>query len=207
MEISWYGLSCFRITERQHATVITDPFDASIGLNVPKLKGDIVTTSHAAGGHNNAAAVPGHLHVLSGPGEYEIGNVFVTGIAAHANKRRNVVFRLDFDGLTVAHLGDVSKILNQQQIESLGQVNVLLLPVGGGTTLNATQAAELVSLIEPNYVIPMHYQSDGLSLKLDGVERFLKEMGSSEVEPKASLRVSLSGLPEETQTILLKSKG
>ena len=122
MEISWYGLSCFRITERQHATVITDPFDASIGLTVPKLKGDIVTTSHNAGGHNNVTAVPGRQHVLTGPGEYEIGNVFVTGIAAHTGKRRNVVFRFDFDGLTVAHLGDVSKVLNQQQIEKLSEL-------------------------------------------------------------------------------------
>lgn len=207
MEISWYGLSCFRIAERQHATVVTDPFAPSIGLTASKLKGDIVTTSHAAAGHNHVDAVAGHEHVLTGPGEYEIGNVFITGVAAHAGKQRNVAFRFDFDGLTVAHLGDIQKVLNQSQIESLGQVNVLLLPVGGGNSLGATQAAELVSLIEPNYVIPMHYHIDGLALGLYGVERFLKEMGNVDLSPQNSLRVSSSSLPEETQTILLAPKG
>ncbi len=207
MEITWYGLSCFRITERNHATVVTDPFAASIGLAAPKLKADIVTQSHDAAGHNNLEAVSGYKHALTGPGEYEIGNVFVNGIASRsAESLRNIFFLFDFDGLTVGHPGDLSKLPTQSQVEAMGEVNVLLLPVGAGTSLNGVQAAEMVSLIEPNIVIPMHYKTDGLKLDLEEVDRFLQEVGSTELEPLASLKVSNSSLPEETQTVLLTPK-
>lgn len=207
MEITWYGLSCFRITERNFATVVTDPFQSSIGLQVPKLKGDIVTQSHDATGHNNIAAVSGYRQALTGPGEYEVGNVFINAVASRsAESVRNVFFLFDYDGLTVAHAGDIAKLPTQSQVEALGEVNVLLLPVGDGTSLNGVQAAEMVSLIEPNIVIPMHFHTEGLKLELDGVDRFLQEIGSTDLEAQTSLKVSSSSLPEETQTVLLTPK-
>jgi L-ascorbate metabolism protein UlaG (beta-lactamase superfamily) len=164
MELTWYGLSCFRFTERKLATIVTDPFDAGYGLPVLKLKGDVVTVSHEAKGHNNIAAVTPRQHVINGPGEYEMGGVFITGIATfdESNSSRNVLYVFDFDGLTVAHLGDMQQVPTQKQIEALEQVNILLVPVGAGRSLNAAQAAEVVSMLEPNIVIPMHYQIPGL---------------------------------------------
>lgn len=209
MEITWHGMSCFRITERKLATVVTDPFAADIGLGDLKLNADVVTVSHDAPGHNHVQAVSGTEHVLTGPGEYEIGGVFITGIATPSKngKFNNVIFVFDYNGLTVAHLGDIGEVPSQKQIEDLELVNVLLVPVGGGSSLNAARAAELVSMIEPNIVIPMHYQIPGLKTKLDPLDKFLKEMGATDAKEEASFKVaSADGLPEETTVIILASK-
>ena len=208
MEITWYGLSCFRITERKHATVVTDPYNGKLGLPALKLKSDVITISHNAAGHNDVKSVSGWEHALDGPGEYEIGSVFFTGIKTNhtAESSRNVLFMFDYGGLTVAHLGDMKKVPSQTQIDALEQVNILLVPVGGGNSLNAAQAAELVSMLEPNIVIPMHYQIPGLKLELETVDRFLKEMGVSEPKEEDSLKISSSNLPEETETVILTPK-
>ena len=205
MEISWYGLSCFRITERKYATVVTDPYSPKLGLNELKGKVEILTVSHNAPGHNHTRAFSSAEQTLNGPGEYEIGNVFITGIATQSenNSGRNVVFVFDYNGLTVAHLGDMQEIPTQKQIEALEQVNILLVPVGGGNSLNASKAAEIVSMMEPNIVVPMHYQMPGLRLELDTVDRFLKEMGVAEPIEEKSLKIKLSNLPEVTETVLL----
>jgi L-ascorbate metabolism protein UlaG (beta-lactamase superfamily) len=208
MEITWYGLSCFRLSERKHATIVTDPYNGKLGLPQLKLKSDVVTISHDAEGHNYEAAVTGKTHTLTGPGEYEIGNVFITGIVTDDGEdaNRNVVFVFDFDGVTVAHLGDMKAVPKQTQIEALEQVNVLLVPVGSGNSLNAAQASELVSMLEPNIVIPMHYKLPGLKLDLDDVDRFLKEMGVTDPTEESMLKISNGNLPEETQTVILIPK-
>lgn len=206
MDITWYGLSCFRITERGYTTIVTDPFKKSIGLPEPKLKAEVVTVSHDSAGHNNIAAVTGTQHELTRPGEYEIGGVFITAIATHSKGTRNLHCLFNYDSLKVAHLGDLTKIPTQTQVEALGTVSVLLLPVGGGSSLNAGQAAEVVSLIEPSIIIPMHYATPGLKLELDPVDRFMKELGLTDIEEQDVLKVSASSLPEEPQVVLLKPK-
>lgn len=208
MDLTWYGISCFRMVERGLATVVTDPFDSSVGLAPPKLKADVITVSHDAPGHNHLAAVKGERRVLRGPGEYEIGGVFITGIAMKApqlsNGRVNTLYLFDFEGLTVAHLGDLAFVPTQPQIEDLGTVDVALVPVGGGSALNPPQAAEVVSLIEPKVVVPMHYQTGKETLKLGPASRFLSEMGIGQLEAIDVLKISKSGLSEETQVILLE---
>jgi L-ascorbate metabolism protein UlaG (beta-lactamase superfamily) len=213
MEITWYGHSCFRLTERGMATVVVDPFDSkSIGYSPLRLKADIVTVSHEAPGHNFAEAVKGTSHVIRGPGEFEIGGVFITGVqtdGAGSGKKakdqvRNTLYVFDYDGLTVAHLGDLHQVPSQAEIEALGTVNVALVPVGGGGGLNAAKAAEVISLLEPNIVIPMHYATPDAKVTLDPLNKFMKEMGLSKQEAQASLKVSHSGLPEETHVIVLE---
>ncbi len=210
MELTWYGLSCFRITDRGVATIVTDPYDAKLGLPALKLKGEVVTISHDATGHNYVKGVSGTQHILNGPGEYEIGGVFINGIASprkSVDDTKNTMFVFEYEDISVAHLGDLDRVLTQNQIDALGQVNVLLIPVGGGNTLTAAQASELVSMIEPNIVVPMHFAQKGLKLDLSEVDRFLKEMGVSDVEEESSLRVTRSGLPEEgTQVVVLQPK-
>ncbi|MFL7869873.1 MAG: MBL fold metallo-hydrolase [Anaerolineales bacterium] len=210
MEITWYGHSCFRLTERSMATVVTDPFDHdSIGYDSLKIKADIVTVSHDASGHNNTKAVKGTSHVITGPGEYEIGGVFITGVQTdgHGKKAsdqpRNTLYVFDYDGITVAHLGDLKQVPTQTEVEALGSVNVALVPVGGGGGLNAAKAAEVISLLEPNMVIPMHYATPDAKLKLDSLDKFMKEMGLGSTEKQPSLKVSKSGLPDETHVIVL----
>lgn len=208
MELTWYGLSCFRITERKQATVVTDPYGNGLGLPELKLRGDVITISHQARGHSNLDAVSGASHVLTGAGEYEIGGVFITAISNYDKEsdRRNVLYVFDYNGITVAHLGDIERVPTQKQIEALGLINVLLVPVGAGNSLNATQAAELVSILEPNIVVPMHYQMPNLKIELQEVDRFLKEMGVSDVKEESTLKITSTAFPEETETVILTPK-
>jgi L-ascorbate metabolism protein UlaG (beta-lactamase superfamily) len=210
MEITWYGHSCFRLTERALATVVTDPYDSeSVGYEPLKLKADIVTSSHDAPGHSMLNAVKGYSHAITGPGEFEIGGVFITGVQTDgmgkkaAELPRNTLYVFDYMGLTVAHLGDLRSVPTQAEIEALGTVNIALVPVGGGTGLNAAKAAEMVSLLEPNIVVPMHYQTPANKMPLDKLDKFMKEMGLHEAETMPTLKISKSALPDETKVIVL----
>lgn len=210
MEITWYGHSCFRLAERNFATVVTDPFDnRTAGYEPLKLKAEIVSISHDAPGHNNGDAVKGATHVLKGPGEFEIGGVFITAVqtdsAAKKSKEkiRNTVYVFDYDGLTVAHLGDLQQIPTQSEVELLGTVNVALIPVGGGSSLNAAKAAEVISMLEPDLVVPMHYATPDAKIALDPLNKFIKEMGLSKPEPQPFLKVTRSSLPAETHVVVL----
>jgi L-ascorbate metabolism protein UlaG (beta-lactamase superfamily) len=210
MEITWYGHSCFRLTERRMATVVTDPYDSgAIGYSPIRLKADIVTISHDAEGHNYSKAVKGASHLITGPGEYEIGGVFITAVQTNGQDKknkdelRNTLYVFDYDGITIAHLGDLKKVPSQTQVEALGAVNVALVPVGGGGGLNAAKAAEVISLLEPNLVIPMHYATKDVKFKLDSLDKFLKEMGLSTAQPEPSLKVTRTGLPQETRVVVL----
>lgn len=210
MEITWYGHSCFRLTERSMATVVTDPYDNKIaGYAALKLKADIVTVSHDAAGHNHTTVVKGTSHVIEGPGEFEIGGVFITGVRTKSSTKnnngetRNTLYVFDYEGLTIAHLGDLKQAPSQTEVEALGSVNVVLVPVGDGGGLNAAKAAEVISMLEPNIVIPMHYALPETKISLDSLDKFLKEMGLGTVEKQGSLKVSRNSLPDETHVVVL----
>ncbi|MHC1740263.1 MAG: MBL fold metallo-hydrolase [Anaerolineaceae bacterium] len=214
MEITWYGHSCFKLTERGLATVITDPFDhRQVGYEPLKLKADIVTISHNTPGHNFVTAVKGDPRVIDGPGEFEIGGVFVTGIQTNGhikktdNELRNTLYLFDFNGITVLHLGDLNRVPSQAEVEDFGQIQVALVPVGDGGGLNANKAVEIISMLEPSIVIPMHYATPATgntAQQLDPVSKFLKEMGLSNPEVVPSLKIpNVASLPEETKVILL----
>lgn len=210
MEIFWYGHSCFRLVERGLASIVTDPFDHRVvGYEPLKLRADVVTISHDSPSHNFLDGVKGTSHVITGPGEYEIGGVFITGVQTnHRNGKedtpRNTLYVFDYNGINVAHLGDLNHVPSQTEVENLGTVHIALVPVGDGASLNAAKAAEVISLLEPNIVIPMHYHTPACNLKLDSLNKFLKEMGLSEIETLPSLKISgTAGLPEETRVIVL----
>ncbi len=210
MEIFWYGHSCFRMTERGLATVVVDPFDSNVVGYFPlKLKSDIVAVSHDAPGHNFTNAVKGTSHILTGPGEYEIGGVFITAVQTDGIGRKNgdqisnTLYVFDYDGLTIAHLGDLKQVPSQAEVEALGPVNIVLIPIGGGGGLNASKAAEVVSQLEPNIIIPMHYQTKDVRIPLDSLDKFIKEMGLQPIEAVPSLKITKSGLPSESKVIVL----
>ncbi len=211
MEINWYGLSCFRLTERGMATVVTDPYDpGATGYGPLKLRADIVSVSHDAPGHNCLSSVKGYSRVITGPGEFEIGGVFITGVQTNGHGKRdddeprNTLYVFDYDGVTVAHLGDLRRVPSQTEVEALGTVHVALVPVGGGGGLTAAKAAEVISLLEPGYVIPMHYGTSAGQIKLAPLSKFLKEMGLGSLEAQPSLKVTRSTVPEETRVVVLE---
>lgn len=213
MEIIWYGHSCFRLTERGMASVVTDPYDHhDVGYEALKLRADIVTISHDAPGHNNFLAVKGDPHAITGPGEFEIGGVFITGIQTNGHARnddsekRNTLYVIDYNGINVVHLGGLNRVPTQTEVEALGPVHIALVPIGGGSSLNAAKASEVISLLEPNIVIPMHYFTPETKTSLDPLDKFLHVMGLTTVETQPSLVIknAASSLPEETHITVLE---
>ncbi len=210
MEITWLGHSCFRIRSKE-ASIVTDPYDDSIGLKIGKVTADILTITHGHGDHNNRAAVGGEPKVVDGPGEYEIRGVLITGIrTSHddgSGKRgSNTVYLVEAEDLVVCHLGDLGHVPTPEQVEQMSNVDILMIPVGGNYTINAGQAAEVVSLIEPKIVIPMHFKIEGLKVELDTVDKFCREMGVKSPQPQPKLTVTKSALPGEQQIVLLEIK-
>ena len=209
MEITWYGHSCFRLTERGLATVVTDPYDHNqTGYKPLKLNAKIVTSSHESPAHNNIDAVKGYSHYLTGPGEYEIGGVFITGVRPRGQKGINkaaptTLYVFDYGKVAVAHLGSLTKVPNQTDIEALGNVHIALVPVGGGDGLTAAKAVEVVSILEPGIVIPMHYDTPAANQKLTPVSKFLKEMGVGNIESQPSLKITRAITPGETSVVVL----
>ncbi len=212
MEITWHGNSCFRINERGMAAVVTDPYDPQVvGIDPGKLKAEVVTISCDHPAHNYTKGIKGKAFEVTGPGEYEIGGVFITGVRINGGKSksspeniRNTVYVIDYNGLKIAHLGELNSVPSQTEVEGLGEVNVVLVPIGGLTSLNAAKAAEVISLLEPSIVIPMHYELPGSLLKLEPLSKFLKEMGLTTVETEESIKLSsVNVLPEETRVMVL----
>ena len=208
MDISWLGHSCFRL-KGSRATIITDPYSAGLGYSLGKPTARIVTVSHEHPGHCYVEGVGGQPRVVSRPGEYEISDVLIIGIATFhdgegGRKRgKNIVYLMEIDEISVCHLGDLGHVLNNEQIEDIGNVDVLLLPVGGVSTINAPMAAEVVRQLEPKAVIPMHYKTPALNRELEPVDRFLKEIGAKQVSSQPRLSITKSNLPPSSQVFLL----
>jgi L-ascorbate metabolism protein UlaG (beta-lactamase superfamily) len=208
MEISWLGHSCFRIRGSQ-ATVITDPYSPEVGYSLGKPKARIVTVSHQHPGHSYVQGVGGDPKLITGPGEYEISGTLIIGIATFhdaekgSQRGKNTVYLVEMDEVSLCHLGDLGHMLTAEQIEELGNVDILLVPVGGVSTIDAPVAAELARQLEPKVVIPMHYKTEALSWELDPVGRFLREMGREQVTSQPRLSFNRSNLPLSTQVYLL----
>ena len=207
MEIYWLGHSCFQLRGK-NVTLITDPFSPQLGHSLGKISAPIVTISHNHPGHNYAGGVDGHPQVVRGPGEYEISDVLITGVASyHDNKHgqelgRNTIYIIHMDDLVICHLGDLGHVLQEEQLEEVADADMLLVPIGGQHTINATQAAEVISQVEPHIVIPMHYSPpiDDIPNPLD---KFCREMGIETINPQLKLSITRSALPAETQIIIL----
>lgn len=197
MDIKWFGKGCFRIKERSNIA-FTDPYSLQENGRA-KNKTDIVTFS---GGTSNPKALEAFSttpYVITRPGEYEVSGIFVTAVAPARATTQNVLMLFQFEDLTVCYLGALDHILSQTEVEQLGAVDILLVPAGGAGLITATQAAEVISLVEPRLIIPTHYSDD----EPEVLERFLKEMGTTPSAPLDELRISKSGLPDESQIVLL----
>jgi len=189
--------------------VITDPFSPDSGYSLGKQTADIVTVSHQHPSHAYTQGISGEPRIIKGPGEYEISGVLIIGIATFHDTQggqtrgKNTVYVMEIDGVTLCHLGDLGHVLTSEQVEEIGDIDVLLLPVGGVSTINAAMAAEVIRQLEPKAVVPMHYKTPSLKRELDTVETFLKEMGMDQIETRPKLSVTKSNLPLSTQVFLL----
>lgn len=213
MELTWYGLGCFRVSERGYPSVVMDPLDPDeTGLGLGGLQAELVTTSRLMDDPRVLVwpHVRGVTRTIASPGEYEIGGVFVTGVACppvdanSAPDRENVIYTVGYGNVVVCHLGELQRTPTQAQVEAIGPVTVLLVPVGVPGGLTPAMASETVSLIEPEIVIPMQYDVPGLKVVRSSLDAFLKEMGVSEITPLTSLKVIDGVESEETQVIVLE---
>ena len=212
MQLSWYGQSCFKIESRD-VTIAIDPFSKTIGLTPPRFKSDILLVTHAHSDHANLDTLPGSPFLIQGPGEYEVKGVSVRGLrtfhdnSSGAERGLNTVYIIEVEDIKICHLGDLGEEkLREETQEAIGDVDILLIPVGGTYTIDGKAASGIVHAIEPRIVIPMHYKIPGLAISLASAEPFLKEMGIKNAEATEKLVIKKKDLPEaETRVVLLKS--
>lgn len=207
MEISWLGHSCFHLRGK-NVTLITDPFSPQLGHSLGKVSAPIVTISHNHPGHNSAESISGDPRIVRGPGEYEISDVLITGVASYHDDKhgqelgRNTIYIIHMDDLVICHLGDLGHVLQEEQLEEVADADILLVPIGGQHTINAAQAAEVISQVEPHIVIPMHY-SHPTGDAPNSLDKFCREMGIEAINPQPKLSMTRSTLPAETQVVVL----
>ena len=214
MHIIWHGQSFFQIqtslNKGEQTTLAIDPFDESTGLKPPSFQADVLLITHDHADHNNKKAIKGTPFLIEGPGEYEVKEIAIQGIPSfhdeEEGKKRgaNTIYLIEMEEMKVCHLGDFGqKELTEDQLEQIGDIDVLMVPVGGEFTLDAKGAAHVISQIEPKIVIPMHYAIPKLKIKLDEVDKFLKEIGKKSVVPQPKLLIKKKDLPLETQVVVL----
>lgn len=216
MQIQWLGQSCFKIQAKNHigeVTIITDPYDPYVGFNLGKVGADIVTISHEHKDHSYLEAIKGEPFIISTPGEFETRGIFVYGIHAFhddkhgAERGGNTVYLINAEDMNIVHLGDLGHELNNEQMERMSNIDVLLVPVGGGPTIDLKKAVDIISQIEPRIVIPMHYSIPGSKLEsLKPLDEFLKVCGMKP-EIMDKLKISKKDLPQDnTKLIVLSSQ-
>ncbi len=213
MVITWYGHACFKI-QSGDLVIVVDPYAKEIGLTPPRFKADIVLVTHGHADHNNAETLAGNPFVVSGPGEYEVSGVTIIGIEtfhdAVSGKERgmNTIYKITVEGVTLLHMGDFGEQeIREATLDSIGDVDVVMIPVGGTYTIDGERAEKIVRQLEPAYVIPMHYKIPGLKFSLDTADAFLKSIGAAKVEPveKLTLKKKDIGEDKKTEVVVLKT--
>ena len=210
MKIKWLGHSSFLITSDAGTKIITDPYGTDDRLLYGEIKesADIVTMSHDHRDHGNVAAVGGNPEVVRGTTEAK--GIKFKGISTHhddtggSKRGSNTILCFDVDGVKVCHVGDLGHPLSQEQLNELGKIDVLLIPVGGNFTIDATAASKLCDQLKPGVIIPMHFKNVKCNFPIAEVDEFLKgksnvtRLDASEVEFQAGK------LPANTQITVLK---
>lgn len=218
MQIVWHGQSCFEITaspiKNGPVKIVIDPFSEEIGLKLPKLEADIILSTHSHHDHNNVKGVSSvgqnTPFLIEGPGEYEVKNIYIRGIPSwHDSKEgkergQNTIYTIETEDLKICHMGDFGQTeLTPEQLETIGEIDVLMVPVGGVYTIEAKEALKVMAQIEPKITIPMHYSLPKLKVKLDEVDKFLKAVGVKSAEPLPKLNIKKKDLSQEEAKILV----
>ncbi|MFV9568124.1 MBL fold metallo-hydrolase [Thermoanaerobacter mathranii] len=208
MNIKWLGHACFKISSERGTIIVTDPFDESVGYPMPNVRADIVTSSHSHFDHNYFKAIKGNFDIVDTVGEHDIKGIKIKGVSTfhdeeQGTKRgKNIVFVFDIDGIKVCHMGDLGHILTEKQIEEIGSVDVLLIPVGGYYTIDAKQAVEVMNQLKPKITIPMHYKTELINFPIDTVDNFLSMTGGKKIS-SSQMDVKKEDLGGEPKVIAL----
>jgi L-ascorbate metabolism protein UlaG (beta-lactamase superfamily) len=213
VDLSWLGHACFRLRGRE-VTILTDPYEgADWGYPPLATSAQVVTISNDHPHHAGLSGVEGSPRVLRGPGEYEIGGALIWGVRTLRRNNgsgtpspKNTAFIIQLEELTVCHLGDLAEApLSPEELTHIKDADVLLVPVGGNCTINATQAAAIVAQVEPKLIVPMHYATEETRghLPLDDIERFCRELGAADATPRARLSITPASLPSEPTVVVL----
>jgi len=208
MDIKWLGHSCFLIKGKD-MTVMTDPCHPDTGYRLSESVAQIVTVSHLHPGHSYTEAIGGSPRLIKSPGEYEIGGTFITGVAVFHDGNKgatlgtNTIYVIEMDDVTLCHLGDLGHPLGPQSIEEIGDIDVLFVPAGEGSTVSVEAAVEIVRQLGPSVVVPMHYKTEWSTGDLSSVDKFLEKMRVKEVDERPGLSVTSSTLPAGTQVVVL----
>lgn len=215
MDLNWLGHACFRLRGRD-VSILTDPYEGT-DWGYPPLatSANVVTVSNMHPHHAGWSGIEGKPRVLKGPGEYEIGGALIWGVRTRPRKAedgqllsaKNTAFVIQLEELTICHLGDLADApLSSEELAHIKDADVLLVPVGGNCTINATQAAAVVAQVEPKLIVPMHYATDETRghVPLDEIERFCKELGATDATPRPRLNITPTGLPSEPTVVLLE---
>jgi len=207
MIINWFGQSCFRI-QGDKSVLVIDPLDKSCGLKVSRLAADIVALTQDQTEPNIKGVTEAEPFIVSNGGEYEVKDTFIYGIPVNPNgegkkSATKVIYRIEIDGVTLVHLGNISQPLSTGEMEKLEGADILMIPVGGGNTLDAKQATEIISHLEPRIVIPMSYQLPGLKEKLDNIDKFCKEFGVCPTEQINKFKISKKDLPQDDLQVVV----
>jgi L-ascorbate metabolism protein UlaG (beta-lactamase superfamily) len=211
MEITWLGHSSFLIEDSKGIRILTDPFDGSLGYDVFKGSADLVTISHHHFDHDYTKNIPVNIPVIDKPGSFNYSDIPITGILSYhdkmkgAKRGKNIIFVFEVDGYRICHLGDLGYVLSESEIYKLGEIDVLLIPIGGNFTIDGKEAAALSKSINSHIIMPMHYKTPDLSFELDGLENFLINMKNVEKINNKKLKIS-GGLKEYNQVKILNYK-
>ena len=206
MHIIWKGQSCFQIiatpSKGEQVSIVINPFDQSLGLKSPNTPADILISSN----YGDGKEIKGNPFLVCGPGEYEIKDISIYGFYLVQKEKRNIIYTIEAEGIRLCHLNGLSnKEITSEQLEKIGNIDILMIPTGGGDTIDSSQAVKIVSQIEPRIIIPMSYQIPKLKAKLEGVDKFLKAMGQKSAETFDKFLIKKKDLPEgETKVIVLK---
>lgn len=209
MTITWYGHSCFRL-ESKDLSLLIDPFSKEIGLRPPKIKDNVVLVTHSHYDHSNLEGLPSDSFLLNGPGEYEVRGVTVKGIQSFHDKSQgherglNTIYAIGMEGISLVHLGDFGEAaLSEEQVEKIGEADILMVPVGGVYTVDYKEAVGIIRQVEPKVVIPMHYKTKELKLDIEGPEKFLKEISLTPEKADKSWKIQKKNLPTEEMKVVL----
>lgn len=208
--MKWLGHACFLLTSAKGVRVLIDPFNEKVGYPLPEVEADIVTISHGHGDHSHTAAVRGNSLVVERPGHVTVRGVEISGIVSYHDhdfgslRGKNIIFNYRLDGLSVCHLGDLGHLLNRPHLEQIGEVDLLLVPVGGRYTIDAAEALEVVRQINPAVTIPMHFRTAAGGAALDPVDRFLELAGGGGRPGKQELEFDRDALGDYTGVVVLE---
>jgi L-ascorbate metabolism protein UlaG (beta-lactamase superfamily) len=205
MQIQYFGLSSFKVTTKE-ATVITDPFDKKSGLVPPRGAADILILAEKDNSlYSATSGISGDPFLMDDPGEYDVKGVTVTGIPLKQSDKYVSAFLIESEDIRILNLTHIKEFtMKEEEIEDLGEIDILIVPVGGEDVLDAAHASKVVNEIEPKIVIPSHYDSTGLTVKAEKIEKFIKEMGGKS-ESMEKLTIKKKDLvAEETKVIVLE---